>query len=319
MYLQVLDIVGKNILDVSEKGSARSPFQAPLGIVEMQRLLLGEELNEETLTVRAARAIAPVAVRLRSPQAVEEKPDDVRTVVRVNVEQKLSDVRSQLRARSQEQTPVASGEKQLCSQLGRETATVSTAIECVPVVVRLRSPQAAEAKQDKCCCAVEPKDIIGQNIMEVSENGSARSPGGTASAASALAPVVVEEKPDDVRTVVRSRSYRMYIQEADLPASANVLGGALHNYGMMGLVAEVLNLDYKPVSVMYKKWNHPQNVQRPRGAVGVDDIEWVGDTGEMGVASAVELPEMVLERDERSVVIRRAIASLAERMRETFI
>ncbi|MBO1348628.1 MAG: hypothetical protein EBE86_015120 [Hormoscilla sp. GUM202] len=72
------------------------------------------------------------------------------------------------------------GEKQLCSQLGRETATVSTAIECVPVAVRLRSPQAAEAKQDKCCCAVEPKDIIGQNIMEVSENGSARSPSQTA-------------------------------------------------------------------------------------------------------------------------------------------
>ncbi|NEQ77872.1 MAG: sigma-70 family RNA polymerase sigma factor [Okeania sp. SIO2C9] len=59
--------------------------------------------------------------------------------------------------------------------------------------------------------------------------------------------------------------------------------------------------------------------KRSRGAVGVDDIEWVGDSGEMGVASAVELPEQVLERDERSVVIRRAIASLPERMRETFI
>ncbi|NEP77577.1 MAG: sigma-70 family RNA polymerase sigma factor [Okeania sp. SIO3B3] len=59
--------------------------------------------------------------------------------------------------------------------------------------------------------------------------------------------------------------------------------------------------------------------KRSRGAVGVDDIEWVGDSGEMGVASAVELPEQVLEKDERSVVIRRAIASLPERMRETFI
>jgi len=59
--------------------------------------------------------------------------------------------------------------------------------------------------------------------------------------------------------------------------------------------------------------------KRSQGAVGVDDIEWVGDSGEMGVASAVELPEQVLERDERSVVIRRAIASLPERMRETFI
>ncbi|NES91973.1 RNA polymerase sigma factor [Okeania sp. SIO2B9] len=59
--------------------------------------------------------------------------------------------------------------------------------------------------------------------------------------------------------------------------------------------------------------------KRSRRAVGVDDIEWVGDSGEMGVASAVELPEQVLEKDERSVVIRRAIASLPERMRETFI
>ncbi|GGA27953.1 RNA polymerase sigma factor [Okeania sp. KiyG1] len=59
--------------------------------------------------------------------------------------------------------------------------------------------------------------------------------------------------------------------------------------------------------------------KRSRGAVGVDDIEWVGDSGEMGVASAVDLPEQVLERDERSVVIRRAIASLPELMRETFI
>ncbi|NEO55648.1 MAG: sigma-70 family RNA polymerase sigma factor [Okeania sp. SIO3B5] len=59
--------------------------------------------------------------------------------------------------------------------------------------------------------------------------------------------------------------------------------------------------------------------KRSRGAVGVDDIEWVGDSGEMGVASAVELPEQVLEKDERSVVIRRAIASLPGRMRETFI
>ena len=32
-----------------------------------------------------------------------------------------------------------------------------------------------EALQDKCCCAVEPKDIVGQNIKDVSSNGSARS------------------------------------------------------------------------------------------------------------------------------------------------
>lgn len=59
--------------------------------------------------------------------------------------------------------------------------------------------------------------------------------------------------------------------------------------------------------------------KRSRGAIGVDDIEWVGGNPEMGVASAMESPQMVMERDERSVVIRRAIASLPERMRETFV
>ncbi len=59
--------------------------------------------------------------------------------------------------------------------------------------------------------------------------------------------------------------------------------------------------------------------KRYRGAVGVDDIEWVGDSGEMGVASAVELPEQVLEKDEKSSEIRRAIADLPETLRETFI
>jgi len=159
-WVQVLDIVGQNILDVSGKGSARSPFQAPPGIVEMQRLQLGEELNEETVTVRAARAMAPVVV--------EEKPDDVRTVVRVDVEQKLSDVRS--RARSPSVTPVGSGEKLSPSLLGPERATVSTAPEWVPVA----------ALQDNCCGAVVPKDIVGQNIKDVCEYGSARSPGRTA-------------------------------------------------------------------------------------------------------------------------------------------
>ena len=59
--------------------------------------------------------------------------------------------------------------------------------------------------------------------------------------------------------------------------------------------------------------------KRSRSAVGVEDIEWVGDSGDMGVASAVESPETVLEREERSVAIRRAISSLPEKMRETYI
>jgi len=37
----------------------------------------------------------------------------------------------------------------------------------------------------------------------------------------------------------------------------------LHNYGMMEIVAELSNLDYKPFSVMCKKGHHPQNVQCP--------------------------------------------------------
>lgn len=56
-----------------------------------------------------------------------------------------------------------------------------------------------------------------------------------------------------------------------------------------------------------------------RQAVGIEDIEWVGDTGEMGHRSSVELPEMVLEREERSIEIRRAVDSLPEKMRDTFI
>ena len=46
--------------------------------------------------------------------------------------------------------------------------------------------------------------------------------------------------------------------------------------------------------------------QESREAVGVEDIEWVWDTGDMGLLSSVESPEMVLEREERSQEIRRA-------------
>ena len=67
--VQVLDIVGQNLKEVSSKGSARSQEQTPPGIVEKLPLQLGEALSKETVTVRVARAIAPVVV--------EEKPDDV--------------------------------------------------------------------------------------------------------------------------------------------------------------------------------------------------------------------------------------------------
>ena len=59
--------------------------------------------------------------------------------------------------------------------------------------------------------------------------------------------------------------------------------------------------------------------QESREAVGVEDIEWVWDTGDMGLLSSVESPEMVLERDERSQEIRRAVDGLPEKTRDTFI
>ncbi|NET46288.1 RNA polymerase sigma factor [Okeania sp. SIO2B3] len=59
--------------------------------------------------------------------------------------------------------------------------------------------------------------------------------------------------------------------------------------------------------------------ERSRGATGVESIEWVGDTQEMGIASSVKSPESCLEREERSIEIRRAIADLPERLRGTFI
>lgn len=62
--------------------------------------------------------------------------------------------------------------------------------------------------------------------------------------------------------------------------------------------------------------------ERSRWAVGFESIESVADTeemGEMGTAFSVKSPESVLEREEKSAEIRRAIASLPKRMRETFI
>ncbi|NES69158.1 MAG: sigma-70 family RNA polymerase sigma factor [Okeania sp. SIO2D1] len=59
--------------------------------------------------------------------------------------------------------------------------------------------------------------------------------------------------------------------------------------------------------------------ERSRGATGVESIELVGDTQNMGMASSVESPESCLEREERSIEIRRAIADLPETLRGTFI
>ncbi|NES21853.1 MAG: sigma-70 family RNA polymerase sigma factor [Symploca sp. SIO3E6] len=58
--------------------------------------------------------------------------------------------------------------------------------------------------------------------------------------------------------------------------------------------------------------------KRSGGAVGVDSIEWVGNTEEVITTGTVECPESVLEREERSERIRGAIAELPEKFRETF-
>ena len=53
--------------------------------------------------------------------------------------------------------------------------------------------------------------------------------------------------------------------------------------------------------------------------MGVESIEWVGNTEEVITTGTVECPESVLEREERSERIRGAIAELPEKLRETFI
>lgn len=56
-----------------------------------------------------------------------------------------------------------------------------------------------------------------------------------------------------------------------------------------------------------------------RAAVGIESIEWVGNTEGVTTTGTVECPESVLERDERSDRIRGAIAELPSKCRETFI
>jgi len=59
--------------------------------------------------------------------------------------------------------------------------------------------------------------------------------------------------------------------------------------------------------------------QRAKGAAGVESLEWVGATDHVDTASAVDTPEKALEKAEKATVIEEAIASLPERLRDTFI
>ncbi|MBO1351510.1 MAG: sigma-70 family RNA polymerase sigma factor [Hormoscilla sp. GUM202] len=59
--------------------------------------------------------------------------------------------------------------------------------------------------------------------------------------------------------------------------------------------------------------------KRSRGPVGVENIEWMSDRSAMSTASAVASPQMVLEMEEKYVAIRRAVASLPQKMRDTFV
>ncbi|MEM9542711.1 MAG: sigma-70 family RNA polymerase sigma factor [Cyanobacteria bacterium P01_E01_bin.42] len=56
-----------------------------------------------------------------------------------------------------------------------------------------------------------------------------------------------------------------------------------------------------------------------RAAVGVESIEWVGNTEEVITTGTGECPESVLEREERSDMIQSAIAELPENLQKTFI
>jgi len=59
--------------------------------------------------------------------------------------------------------------------------------------------------------------------------------------------------------------------------------------------------------------------QRSKEAAGVESLEWVGVTDNVDTTSAVDTPEKALEKAEKATVIEQAIASLPERLRDTFI
>ena len=59
--------------------------------------------------------------------------------------------------------------------------------------------------------------------------------------------------------------------------------------------------------------------QRAKGAPGVESLEWVGATDHVDTTSGVDTPEKALEKAEKAEAIQQAIASLPERLRDTFI
>jgi RNA polymerase sigma-70 factor (ECF subfamily) len=61
------------------------------------------------------------------------------------------------------------------------------------------------------------------------------------------------------------------------------------------------------------------DLTRRRGANQVEDIEVYGEQDELGLVSVEETPAIALDRDEKKMVIRRAIDELPTKMRETFI
>ncbi|MDE5120617.1 MAG: sigma-70 family RNA polymerase sigma factor [Trichodesmium sp. St19_bin1] len=58
--------------------------------------------------------------------------------------------------------------------------------------------------------------------------------------------------------------------------------------------------------------------QLSKRAAGVESLEWVGATDRVDTASAVDTPEKALEKAEQASAIKQAIASLPERLHETF-
>ena len=61
------------------------------------------------------------------------------------------------------------------------------------------------------------------------------------------------------------------------------------------------------------------DLTRRRGANQVEDIEVYGDHDELGLVSVEDTAAIALDRDEKKMVIRRAIDELPTKMRETFI
>ena len=99
------------------------------GTAEDLALVEEKMVEKETATVWAASACAAVAVDEKPfGESGVESPKDI-------VEQKTKEVFTKVLTGSPEPTPLASGERQLCSQLGWETATVSAVMKCVSVAL----------------------------------------------------------------------------------------------------------------------------------------------------------------------------------------